>query len=59
MKYSLSKGLAKSLVQFALFSFPFIATLLPEVWMNLTVGAILTLIHNFLKVKAREAGMIE
>lgn len=47
--YSFLTGLKKTLIQMAIFGLPMVVTLLPETWMNLTVGGILALIVNYLK----------
>ena len=49
--YSFLKGLGKGIVNFVLFGFPFLVQALPEQWMNLTVGGLLTIAFNYLKFK--------
>lgn len=49
-KYSISKGLLKALVNMAIFAIPFLLTQYPTV-ANLTIGALGTMLVNFLKVK--------
>lgn len=51
MKYSFIKGLSKALQNTILFGFPIAVQFLPETWMNLTVGGILTLFFNYIKVR--------
>lgn len=48
--YSFVKGLVKGIVAFILFAAPFFITNYPEL-ANLTIGAVLTILVNFLKVK--------
>lgn len=48
-KYSFWIGLKKSLIQVVLFGLPLLAQILPEAWMNLTLGGILTIIVNYIK----------
>ena len=50
-KYSFLKGLEKAAINTALVSLPIIVQLLPEAWMNMSVGAVLLLGINYLKVK--------
>lgn len=49
-QYSLKTGVIKSLTTLALFAVPFFITSFPET-ANLTIGAVLTLTLNFLKVR--------
>lgn len=51
MKYSLTKGVVKSVVSVVLVGVPLVLQVLPEAWMNMTVGGALVLLVNFLKVK--------
>lgn len=57
-KYSFLRGVGKSLINAVIFGFPILLQVLPHEWMNLTVGGILYIVYNFLKVKATQAGMI-
>jgi len=50
MTYSFLKGLGKTAIAFLLFLLPFMLTQFPDI-ANLTIGAGLTLLLNFLKVK--------
>jgi len=52
--YSFWTGLKKALVQVVLFGLPLLIQLLPEAWMNITVGGLLTLAVNYIKVKLSE-----
>ena len=53
MKYSFLKGIVKSAVAVLLVGLPVVVQVLPAEWMNLTVGGLLVLLVNFLKVKYR------
>lgn len=56
-KYSFKIGLMKGLKFFAIFALPVIVTGFIENfpnWANLTIGGILVMIVNFIKVKAQE-----
>jgi hypothetical protein len=62
-KYSIWKGLGKSLIQVVIFGLPLLVTSLETMpqtaaWMDLTVGGVLSVIVNFLKTKTKEAGML-
>ena len=50
MKYQFGRGVKKAVVAGILFAIPFFITNFPELT-NLTIGAVLTLIANFIKVK--------
>jgi len=49
-KYSFWIGFKKAFVQVILFGLPLLAQILPEAWMNLTLGGVLTLVVNYIKV---------
>lgn len=51
MQYSFSKGLKKSLISMVLIGLPMLLQLLPEQWLNLTLGGALVLIVNYLKIR--------
>lgn len=51
-KYSITKGFTKAVVSFVIFAVPFFITSFPEVT-NLTIGALMVLIVNALKVYAK------
>lgn len=59
MKYSFWLGAWKAIVGVFLGALPLAINMLPSEIANLTLGAILLLTHNFLKIKAREAGLIK
>lgn len=50
MQYKFSKGLKKAVVAGILFAIPFFITNFPEI-ANLSIGAVLVLIANWIKVK--------
>jgi hypothetical protein len=50
MQYSVTKGLYKTAINFAIFLIPFLVTQFPEIT-NLTLGALGYMLVNFLKVK--------
>jgi hypothetical protein len=50
-QYSFKKGLIKTVTSLILVGAPLLLNALPEAWMNLTVGAVLTLGFNYLKVR--------
>lgn len=50
-KYSFWKGLGKSVVSVILVGLPLVVTVLPSEWMNLTLGGVLVLLVNYLKVR--------
>ena len=50
MSYSLGKGLWKTLLAVILFAVPVFLTSFPS-WANLTVGGVLVLLLNFVKVR--------
>ena len=50
MKYSYTKGIKKALLAFVLFGFPVVLNVLPSEVANLTVGALLVMVANYLKV---------
>lgn len=51
MQYSFAKGLIKAAVSTALFAIPVLLNVMPQEWMDLTVGGVLVLLMNFLKIK--------
>ena len=51
MEYSFWKGLKKSVVSVILVGLPLVVTLLPQEWMNLTLGGLAVLLLNYLKVR--------
>jgi hypothetical protein len=53
-KYSFLIGLRKTAVNTALITAPMLINLLPQEWLNLTLGAALYMVLNFLKVKWSE-----
>lgn len=62
-KYSIWRGIGKTVIQVMVFGFPLLLTSLstmPETapWMDLTIGGLLSLLMNFFKVKAKEADLI-
>jgi len=50
MTYSFKKGLIKALTAIAIFGIPFFVTNFPDI-ANLTIGAVLTLLVNYIKIK--------
>lgn len=50
MKYSFKKGLVKGIISFVIFSIPMLINYFPVV-ANLTIGAGLMILVNFIKVK--------
>ena len=50
-KYSFLKGVKKSLVAVVLVGLPVLVSVLPAQWMDYTIGGVLVLIVNFLKVR--------
>ena len=48
-KYSYLKGLEKTVLRVIIIAGPILFTLLPEDWMNLTLGAAITFAINFAK----------
>ena len=51
IKYSFGQGVLKGIKYFILFLIPFALQLLPTEFLNLTVGGILVIIYNFVKIK--------
>jgi hypothetical protein len=51
-KYSFLKGLSKGILSFVLFLLPVLLTNFPA-YMDLTIGAVLVMILNFLKVSCK------
>ena len=49
MKYSITKGLKKSIITVLLVGIPMILQILPQEWQNLTLGGLLVLLHNYIK----------
>lgn len=49
--YSFWKGLKKAAIGALLFGLPVIVQATPEAWKNITLGAILALVANYVKVK--------
>lgn len=54
MRYSFVKGLKKTIVAVVLVGLPIVIQVLPTDVMNLTLGAILNLLFNYLKVKTSQ-----
>lgn len=54
MKYSLFIGIKKSLLAIVLVGLPIVIQILPTDIMNLTLGGLLTLLFNYLKVKGSQ-----
>lgn len=50
-KYSLWKGVWKAIVSVVLVGAPLVFTVLPTEWANITLGGVLVILVNFLKVK--------
>lgn len=50
-KYSVLTGLEKSVFKVIMFAGPAIIDILPQAWMNLTVGMVLAFIINYAKNK--------
>ena len=50
VRYSFGTGLKKSIIAIVLFGVPVLMNWLPAEWMNLTVGAVLALLVNYIKV---------
>ena len=50
-KYSLWKGLWKGVLGVALVGAPIVVSALPAEWMNYTIGGLLLMLVNFLKVR--------
>lgn len=48
-KYSYLKGIEKTLLRVFVIAGPIMFTLLPEDWMNLTLGAVITFAINYAK----------
>lgn len=48
-KYSLITGLEKTFFRVVLIAGPVALVVLPETWMNITLGAVLTFLINFAK----------
>lgn len=51
MKYSFKKGATKTMVQVLVIGVPLLIGILPEEWMNLTLGGLLSLLVNWAKVR--------
>jgi hypothetical protein len=49
--YSFWKGVKKAVLSVILVGAPIVVSALPAEWMNITLGGLLVLIVNFLKVK--------
>ena len=49
-KYSFGKGLVKGIISVVVFAVPFVVLQFPT-YANLTIGGVLTILVNFLKVK--------
>ncbi len=54
MTYSFPKGLGKGIVAFIVFAAPVFLTHFPE-YVNLSIGAVLTILVNYLKLKYKSA----
>lgn len=52
-KYSVVKGLTKAVTSFVLFAIPFALQVTPDQYLNLTVGGLLVLVLNAVKVWAK------
>lgn len=52
MQYSFGKGVLKSVINVVLFAIPVLLASNPA-WLDLTLGGVLVLIVNFLKIKYR------
>lgn len=50
--YSVLVTLRKGLITLALFGVPVLLDVLPEEWLNLTVGSLLVMVINFIKYNA-------
>ncbi len=48
MRYSLTKGLIKTIINLAIFGLPLLITALPE-YANLTIGGAIYMLVNYLK----------
>lgn len=51
--YSFKKGLGKGIIAFCLFAIPILSQALPSDILNLTIGGLLIMLLNFLKVNYR------
>jgi hypothetical protein len=51
MNYNIWSGLLKAIVKGSVFSLPMILTVLPQEWLNLTVGTLGYLLLDFLQKK--------
>jgi len=51
MRYNFTQGLAKAGISMVLIGISMLLNLLPQEWMNLTVGGALVLVLNYFKVK--------
>lgn len=49
MYYSHTKGIKKGLIAVVLFGIPVLIQILPQAWMNLTLGGLFTYLLNYLK----------
>jgi hypothetical protein len=47
--YSFLTGLEKSIMRVIVIAGPMLLMILPEVWMNVTLGAVITFVINFAK----------
>jgi hypothetical protein len=54
MKYSFGKGLKKGVISVIIFAIPLVALQFPQ-FTELTIGGLLVMIVNFLKVKYQSA----
>lgn len=54
MEYSWKKGLMKALVSVVLVGLPMVVNMFPE-WMNLTIGGLLVMLLNWVKVAYKKA----
>jgi hypothetical protein len=51
VKYDIKQGLWKSVKMLVLFGLPQLQSILPQEWLQLSVGAALVLLYNFVKVR--------
>lgn len=52
MKYSFKQGLLKAIITIVLIGIPVMLDIMPQEILNLTIGGILVLILNYIKVKS-------
>ena len=51
MQYSFKKGLGKMLINVIIIGLPLLVQILPQEWMNVTLGGALYMLLNYVKVK--------